>query len=261
MIGRRSIAGLCMLCALALSAFAAQSAAAATKGTTMFTCSSSAAVKDFADADCTTKPGSSFGHVAVAENTATHLAYKNTTVQVFQSTAVGVKFKLESNSLSGTGEAINLKDPSGEHYIHGTNIKLKYTGVAVSPEPCKVKGLPGGEGVIETKPLTATTTEKGDSIVLTPMEGTVFAEWEFTGAGCALNEAGALKVVGSITCKPNGALITCNHAEITTAGTLRLGSALGAKAGYEGTSTVTGSDVLEGEGTTKPLSVTTVETA
>jgi len=38
MASRKTIAGLCLLCALGLSAFAAQSASAAVAGTTAFTC-------------------------------------------------------------------------------------------------------------------------------------------------------------------------------------------------------------------------------
>lgn len=266
MNGRRAIVGLCMLCALLVSAFAAQSASAVTKGTTMFTCVEGGGLKDWGDAHCSEGTGK-FGHVEVAENTTTHTTYKNTSIQKFESTVAGTKFALTSESLHGTGSATNLKEAEGEdkgeHWIHGTNIELTYSEVKTTVPKCGVSGVPaepkGGPGMVTTKPLTATTTTKGDSLVLSPMEGEVLAEFQFTGAECPLVSAGTVKVVGSITCKPKGATLTCNHEEVTTAGTLRLGSKFGTKAGYDGTSTVTGADKVEE--TTKPLSVTTVETA
>jgi hypothetical protein len=76
MTGRtRAIAGACLLCALLVSAFAAQSASAVTKGTTAFTCKETG-TGDFKDAHCKegVSPGTgSFKHVEVAKDTTTHI--------------------------------------------------------------------------------------------------------------------------------------------------------------------------------------------
>jgi hypothetical protein len=66
MNGRRAILDLCMLCALLVSAFAAQSASAA--GTTGFTCKAGAAEAGFSDAHCLTPAVGAavkFTHVAI----------------------------------------------------------------------------------------------------------------------------------------------------------------------------------------------------
>jgi hypothetical protein len=283
MTGRRAIVGLCLLSALLVSAFAAQSASAATKGTTVFTCSKEAAVKDFAKEHCVTgDPGTKeYGHVAVAENTTTHITITNAKTnaattgpesQVLKATIAGSPIELVSTEVHGTGGLRNKKEASGEHYIHGHEIVLTYSNVVVNGFPeCEVYntkgGVKGAKGVVQTNKLTGTTAGKGASIVFSPEVGTVFAEFHVTGVGCPFAkspEVLKLSVVGTITCKPthpSGATITCNHEEVTNAKTLRLQSALGPVAGLNGKVTVLGSGEKEPEGTTKPLSVTTVETA
>lgn len=281
MIGRRAIVSLCMLCALAVSALAAQSAGAATKGTTAFTCAKvtpAAGTAGFSKEHCTpsdaVSTNAAFEHVAINENTTTHITVTNEktnaatngpTSAVFKSTAAGAEFQLVATGVHGEGGLENKKegpgDPNpGEHYIHVHELTLTFTGVTESLLKCEVfthnEAGSGEKGVIHTEPLTITSTGQGDSLKITPKTGTVFAS--FTLKGCAIE--GTYKVVGSLTCKPNGATINCSHEEVTTQGTLKLGSAFGPKAGYAGSVTVTGSHKEEGVGTTKPLSVTTVET-
>ena len=257
MNGRRAIVGLCLLCAMAFSAIAAQSAMAA-KGTTLFTCSEAAAVKDFGSADCNTA-GANFGHVEVEQGLTTHTAYKNTTVQVLKSTLAGTAVTLSSNSLTGTGSCTNQLNGK-EHFISCSEVKLQYSGVTVNtPAGCGVSGVPGGAGTIETKALKSTTQTELMALKVEAGVGVTLAEWTWTGASCPFT--GTAKLVGSITCVPSGAELACNHEEVTTSGTLRLGNALGPKAGYEGRVTISGGEGKASEGKpTNPLSATTKET-
>jgi hypothetical protein len=267
MNGRRAIFGACALFALLISAFAAQGASAATKGTTVFTCTSTALVKDFATEHCNPSdpPGTSFGHVSVNENTTTHFTATNektnattngSTQSKLKATVAGSAIELVATGVHATGGLENKKEASGEHYVHGHEIVIKYTGVTETLLGCGVVGIPGGANTIETKKLTATTAAKGDGIEFKPEEGSTFAEFQLTG--CVV--ANTYKVVGSIICTPSGATIGCEHNPVTAQKTLRLQSALGPVAGYDGKVTVTASHKEEGVGTTKPLSVTTVET-
>ena len=78
---RRTIFGLCMLCALAFSAIAAQGASAA--GQTAFTCVENAGEKDFTKAHCAPADfvGSgkgTFGHVAFTGTTHARLSNEKT---------------------------------------------------------------------------------------------------------------------------------------------------------------------------------------
>jgi len=98
----------------------------------------------------------------------------NTTVQKCKSTVTGNRIHAGIELLTATGSAGNERDPSGEHWIYGKGVKLVYTGVTTSVANCGVSGKPGGAGVVETNPLTATTTGKGMLIELKPEEGTAF---------------------------------------------------------------------------------------
>jgi len=91
MIGRRSVIGLSLLCALLFSAFAAQSASAAlttSKNTTAFTCVSKAS-GGFSDSHCdtTASPGT-FGHELIT-TAGTEVDTTNTTNAVLKGEVVG----------------------------------------------------------------------------------------------------------------------------------------------------------------------------
>jgi hypothetical protein len=275
----RAIAGLCMLCALLISAFAAQGASAATKGTTAFTCKEVAAgTGHFKKAHCKPEDAGTgnFDHVAFAEKTTTDLSITSektnaetnaTTPSTLKATVAGTAIELTTNTVHGEGGLENLKEgptePNpGEHYIHAHKVTLTYTNVEEKKAGCEVftdKGPtePVGEkGVIHTEPLTVTSTGQGDSLKITPETGTTFAV--FWLKNCVVE--GTYKVVGSLTCKPDGATIKCDHTEVTTQGNLHLQSAVGPKAGYEGSLTISGKDTTPGDVNFTPLSVTTVET-
>lgn len=288
MIGRRTIIGLCAVCALFVSAFAAQGAAAITKGTTVFTCSSSAAVKDFKTSHCKEgESGTAFGHIAVTEGTATTFKATNANTNAetngptsakLKSTIAGSEFQLVATGVEATGTLENTKEATGEHMVIGKGIVIKYTGVTESLLGCSVEGTkPAGTatpGTIETYALTATTTGKGDAIEFKPEVGNLFAEFDLfkPAASCpfATGEP-VFKVIGSIICspdqaeppvKPSGTTLTCSHEKVTGQGKLRIGGEAGPKAGYDGKVTLNAGTKKESEeGKTTPLSVTTVETA
>jgi hypothetical protein len=274
----RAIIVVCMACALLVSAFAAEGAAAETKGTTLFTCKRQAnPAFNFLDAHCKERSAGGangfYEHISVSENTTTKVTLtseqtKNNTTEdtpaVLKATVAGSVIELVAKKIHGDGGLENKKegggDPNpGEHFIHtgADSITLKYTEVTEKLLGCTVTGLPGGAGTIETKPLTVTSTGQADSLKIQPKEGTIFAEFKLEG--CAV--ANTYKVVGSATCTPAGATLNCEHSAITAQKTLRLQSALGPVAGYEGSVTVKGKDETAGDKEFIPLSVTTVPTA
>jgi hypothetical protein len=272
MTGRRAIVGLCLLWALAFSAFAAQSASAATKGTTAFTCkeTSEGTGEKFSKAHCKqadTSPSGKFRHVDVKEGTQTEVEVTNantnaetngSTVVRFHSTLAGVKFELQATGATGTGTVENRKDPvTGEHYVHAQT-STKYTGVTEALLGCEVFGLPGGKGVIETNKLTTTTAGQGDAGKLVPEAGGVFTEFEAKGpAGCP----GTVKVFGSVKGVPDGATISSTASKVTEEKTLRIGNATtGPLAGIGVTTTFKGRDKAAGDTQFTPLSATTIET-
>jgi hypothetical protein len=259
MNGRRAILGLCALLALALSAVAAQGAAAASKGTTGFTCVEKAG--GFTDAHCKSVGSGNFSHVEIPENTPTEGIGTNETtngerqIERLKATIAGSAIELTAKIVEAQAVAENKKDPvTGEHYSEGEG-KSVFKEVTETKLGCEVVGLPGGKGVIETKQLTATTKGQGDAGKLSPKSGTVFAEFELKG--CVV--AATYKVVGSLICPSNGVTGACNHAETTALKTLRLNSAVGPVVGVEGTGTAKARAVGSG-GAYTTLSVTTVET-
>jgi hypothetical protein len=280
MNGRRAIVGLCMLCALLVSAFAAQSASAVTRGTTAFTCK----LKDpmtgpgFSAAHC--KPGDAvvtgakFEHIPIAEGEKTHVTFSNTgiglgTTEVgvhrLKSTIAGSAVQFSSSEVDCSGSLQNKKHgagepPEGEHYIHGTGIPCTLSNFKEELLGCTVTGItaPGGKEMVSTTKLTTTTTGKGHTITLSPESGTLLAEFELTG--CVIGPI-TLKLFGSLTCIPDGATINCTHNNGTELKGLRFQNATtGPLAGYEGTFTVKGGKEPITE-PTSPISVTTVETA
>ena len=268
MTGRRTIVGLCLLCALAFSAFAAQGASAATKGTTQFTCKEVAAgTGTFTKAHC--KPGDAgkgdFSHVTVAENETTELVGSNEKTNaatngaektILHANVVGLETEIVAATVHGTGSATNLKDPTGEHFVEGTGV-INYTGAELlKPQPTKCK-LEKTE--YSTKELRATTTGQGDFLKFEPKEGETFIEFNVISNApetCPASIIGNYKVTGSIKGTPEGATTTFTRAGTTEQNTLKL---RGQKAGVEGKLTISGRAKGSG-GTYTPLSVTTIET-
>ncbi|HSS34361.1 MAG TPA: hypothetical protein VLL27_13880, partial [Solirubrobacterales bacterium] len=207
MIGRKAVIGLTVLCALLVSAFAAQAASAV--GTTAYTCKGvTAGTGTFKAGHC--KPGDAgtgnFSHVSIANGTSTEITGSdlNTagehTGAILKSTVSGSAVELVAKEISGTGTMSNSLN--GAEMVASGEGAIKYSGVTEKLLGCKVTGKPGGAGVVETKQLFATTKEVGDKLKFTPKEGTVFAEFELTE--CAVGPT-TVKVVGSVLGVPDGA--------------------------------------------------------
>jgi hypothetical protein len=274
MTGRRTIVGLWMLCALALSAFAAQSASATTKGTTAFTCKKTGAGGGFTKSHCKPADAGSgeYSHVAVAENTTTEIkgTNQNTAAETTKATNLilkvtvgGVELELQATGLAGEGWTENRKDPgTGEHYLVDAGM-TQFTGVTVQKpagKGCKVytdnEGVKGAEGVVDTAQLSVTSKGQGDFLKFEPTEGSTFARFIFDGCSPAVPACeGTWEVTGSLKGVPEGATVRFSHTEVTTQNTLK---GKGSKAGLEGTVAI--SSRMDNTETYTPLSVTTVET-
>jgi hypothetical protein len=260
MTARRSIVGLTVLCALAFSAFAAANASAA--GTTTFTCSEAASVKNFSDADCSTKvsEGAKFGHIAIAEGTATELKATGGT-QTLTTHVGGIVVELQCTAVKTTSGSSTNTLVSGVMQNLGSGIQLEYTGCTVlkpSGIGCTVGhdvGTTYVPGTIITNTLksetiegtTATTT----GVKFTPagVAGTPFAEITISGCTTTPPNLTNAKVLGTAVGTPSGANLVFTAA--STAG-LTFG---GQTASLAGTITVTAKGTKDAAFT--PLSVTT----
>ncbi|MGV1048664.1 MAG: hypothetical protein ACOYD4_09110 [Solirubrobacterales bacterium] len=262
MIRRKTIIGLCSLCAIFVSAFAAQGASAA--GTTAFTCkqvTKAEGTAGFSKAHC--KPADAvatnakYEHFPIANGTKTEVAVSdlNTggehTGAIVKFTVAGSAIELIAKEVSGSGTMSN-SEVGGEMIASGEG-SLKYSGVTESLMGCKVTGKPGGAKVVETKQLAATTAGVGDKLKVTPNGATPFAEFELTE--CAIGPI-TIKVFDSAFGVPDGATVNTVHNTMTAEKTLRLQNATtGPLAGLEGTLTISGR-ANSGEPYT-PLSPTT----
>lgn len=266
MIRRRPVAGLLLLCALLFSAFAAQSASA-TPGTTAFTCSSGAAIKDFSDAHCDsgTSEGS-FGHIEVGPeqeveieitNAKTKNETKESTPAILKGTVFGVPGEITCTTVAGTGKSENVVIGEVEQN-EGTNLAIKYTACTVNkPTNCKVKEpieVTGSSITVEN--LGASKTEMG--VEFKPKEKTL-SEITFEGASCVI-KGQTFKVEGSLvatgsrgdteaTTSSGG---TLGFTNAMTKETLKLG---GSAAEFSSTFTVN----MKVEGEVKPLTLTTTK--
>ena len=249
MTGRKAIVGLCMLCALMLSAIAAQGASAA--GTTAVTCEKVApGTGTHSDAHCkTASPGGEYKHVEFGTNTTTTGTLSNNltgvekSVGVLKATVAGLGVQLNAQTVSATGTLEN-KSEGSEMWAQGETSAAGIVFEEVTANlGCSVTGLPGGAGKVETSQVKATTKGQGDSLKFEPSSGTKFAEFELSGAGCPEAVKGKYPVFGSATCVPNGATCVFTHTEITTAKSLRLKNATeGPIAGISGSITIKAKD-------------------
>lgn len=279
---RKSMVGICLLCAFVIGAVAAQSAIAIPTGTTVFTCKKKA-VKGgvgFSKAHCKKEDAVSseaeYEHVAVAENTTTTVTGTtlNTkgeeTPSFLESVQSGVAEQLESKlahilpELNGQKSWVrNMKDPeTGEHTVEG-EVWVRYTKVAVTKpagKGCKVKGeevttnrlkfsTKGQEVEVEGKPEMFVKFEPA-------VEGQPFAVFEVEGCSVvALN--GKYEAIGSVKARADGTTLSLTHSDVTTQGTLKL---RGQKAGFESVTTIEATDPELKDTVDTPLSVTTVST-
>lgn len=260
MIRQKTLIGVCMICALFVSAVAAQSASAV--GTTGFTCKEKKEPggAGFSDAHCKSEvsSGAKFEHVAIPEGTETEGRVSNektasettaSTIAVLTSSISGVQVELQATSTLGEANGTNKKTAGGEMFIEGTG-KTTYTGVTVikpAGKSCVVKG-----GTIVSNLLRGTSLGQGMEGKLEPATGETFLV--VTIEKCtteALNNT--YPVTGSIRCPNIGATIFCEETAVTAQGTLKFG---GNKAGV-GVATTATARAKSTEAFT-PVSATTI---
>ena len=263
MTGRKSIVGLCTLCALMLSVFAAQSASAA--GTTAVTCEKvEKGTGDFSDAHCKEAGGSKeYKHVTFAPNTATQVTGSNTTtgevrsIWVLKTTIAGLGVVLQAKKVTGGIATVENKESATEMWAEGSGEKIVFEEVTANLG-CFFTGLPGGAGKVETRALRGTTKGQGMSLKYEPEVGNFFAEFELSGAECPAALKGKYPVFGSVNGVPNGSTTVFSHAEITAAKSLRLKNAFeGPTVGLDGSTTTLAKDAGNEKTGEWPLAVTT----
>ncbi|HET7444456.1 MAG TPA: hypothetical protein VFJ57_07340 [Solirubrobacterales bacterium] len=232
MIGRKSVIGIAVLCALAPSAFAAASASAEQRAVT---CAPEGS--GFSDAHCTTagSPGT-FSHVNIPNGEATAITggnektASNTTaasVAKLKGALSGVETEVQCTTVGGSGELTNTATS-----VSGSGT-IEYTGCTVTKpagKGCVVKG-----GAVTTEKLAATTVgQAANNVKFTPAGETNFAVIPIEGCSiAALNNN--FPVTGSLVATATGATLSTTHAGVTTQNTLKFG---GVKAGLEGAITI-----------------------
>jgi hypothetical protein len=257
MSGRRAIFGLCALCALLVSAFAAQSASAA--GTTAFTCVKGAGAKNLWGEHClASDPGGTaqeYGHVEIGHQptdetsiTATNGTTGGATVPTaLKATIGGVSVTLTATAVTGEeGKLLNKETGTGEMYTHLTG-RLHYTNVTAT-KGCSVyaDNSPtemGAKETVVTEPLTATTEGLTNKAKIQPASGTVFARFYLTECEAAFSSLnGTYTVSGSIkTTTIEGATAKFTHADTTAQETLSVNNVAN-PAGITGSLTIKGAN-------------------
>lgn len=261
MTGRRTTAGLSLLCALLVCAFAAQSASAAKAvNTTAFTCSKGGGNLDFNDPHCDEKVTAGtgdYGHVAIENNTTTEIEAPKVGVNAtLVSTTFGVKMEVSCTTTFTTGSIHNVESESKKHTVTG-EVTAKFSGcTVVKPPKCVV-----------AEPITVKATYEGVEgigagkeemgIELKPTEGSSFTSLEFKDkgaekcslAGKAFTVHGAAIATGSPAPNSKHTGSTANLTDERTTSLLALG---GASAGFSMQSTV----LMSGFG--NPMALTTV---
>ncbi len=202
MIGRRSTAGLTLLCALLLSAFATQSASAQVgtpaTNTTAVTCVKGGGNLDFSDAHCDLKVTAGtgeYGHVAIeaGKQTAadgTNAKTKSNTTEaepgIMKTIFLGVNIEITCESVTNTGSWIENVEKEGKHTVEGTATGSFSKCKVVKPLNCAVKepivGIGKGRGVEGLK--YGATEKEAMGVEVTQHEGKNFAEVTFEGEKC-----------------------------------------------------------------------------
>ncbi|MGH7484436.1 MAG: hypothetical protein ACREMY_02385 [bacterium] len=240
MNGRRTLVGLALLSAFALSAFAVPSMAQAGTGTTAFTCVSGGGAKDFSDSHCKTSvtPGTgAYGHETITVGTKTAIASTSTLTNITLSgTIATIKVKVTCTGATGTGFLTNEEPSAGNHTLTGSETEITYTGCDIDLGKAEVTcSLAGGK--IELPGVKAIDVESAHGFAMgikfEPEKGTTFATFT-TGADCPNIPNQTFNITGSAVGVPNGA--TLEFTEATTKPTLSLG---GNAASFTDTDTLT----------------------
>jgi hypothetical protein len=253
MTARKTIIGLCSLCAMLFSAFAAQSAMAVSQ--TAVKCAAVGSGATFSDEHCIfAGSGSGFKHEAFTGKINAALTNFTTVGRepVFLESVVGgLNTILEAKKVEGTGTVENAEAGLfSEMYAEGLAETLTFSEVLVTNRSCFIFGITPGTGAktlstINTQPIRGTT--KGQATGKIKFEpqtaGGKFAEFELTGAFCPEALKGLYPVFGTfISQKTEGATTPIAHNPITEAKSLRLKNAVtGPVAGLAGRVTINSS--------------------
>ncbi|MGD9736128.1 MAG: hypothetical protein AB7V58_11060 [Solirubrobacterales bacterium] len=240
MIGRKTVLGLVVLCALAVSAFAAASASASEAGGA-WKCKAVKGTGHWNDDHCTNTNAGNTGNWdttwvpgsfnIVGSNAKTTEATTGKATSKLLGSLSGVVTELQCTEVSGAGELTN-SEVGETKSVTGTGV-ITYESCSVtkpSGKGCVVKG-----GTVVTKTLKGTTVGvAAERLKFEPNSGTTFAEIEIEKCTIgALNNT--FPVTGSLVAETTGATTTSTHAGITAQGTLKFG---GVKAGLEGALTI-----------------------
>jgi hypothetical protein len=264
MTARKAIFGLCAVCAMLFSAFAAQSAMAVSQ--TGVTCASTSTGAQFKDAHCKESPAGSevgFKHVAFAGKTTGTLT--NTTTGgskesgFLKATIGGLETIIEAKTVAASGSITN-EEVGGEMLVKGETETIKFSEVSVTNRTCTFTGVnPGGSetvGSVETQPVTGSTAGQAKGVVkFQPKAGETakFAEFKLSGASCPEALVGTYPVFGVVLSNAaEGATLPIVHNTVTTqtGQKLRLKNATtGPLAGLAGKITISA-------GAPNPISVT-----
>jgi hypothetical protein len=260
MNGRRAVIGLCMLCALLISAIGAQGASAA--GTTAYTCKKvePPSGAGFSKAHCkaadAVASNAAYAHVEIpaGEQTVTTVTNagngtntETTVSQVLNGKILGVSVGITCTGVTGTGTQTNVantEEPKTSMRISGTSA-LNYTGCTTKVPNCTIKNPIEANTTVESTHTGVNEKEKGLTF---KQVGEQFTKIVFQGESCAI--AGTYPVTGKAVGRVDGATITFNTGEDE----LKLGPEA---ADITGTVTVSGRKTTEVVCT--PLSITTTE--
>jgi hypothetical protein len=262
MTARKAIFGLCAVCAMLFSAFAAQSAMAVSQ--TAVTCKKGSGA-GFSDEHCKIAVGSgaSFVHEAFVGETGGTLTNATTggAKEPFylRATIGGLEVIIEAKTVAASGTVMNGESGS-EMFAEGKASTIKFSEVSVVNRSCEFVGRNPDEsettGSVETQPIKGSTKGQAKGVVLfEPQAGstTKFAEFTLLGAKCPLALLGTYPVYGTVLSNAaEGATLPIKHGTVTSeaAPKLRLKNAEeGPIAGVEGKLTFSA-------GAPNPISVT-----
>jgi hypothetical protein len=226
MNGRRTLVGLALLSALALTAFAAPSAAQAGTGTTAVTCVEvTPPTGDWADAHCTVPAtDGSFAHEVIPVGQETTIESSSTLASITLSgTIATIKAKITCTGQSGMGVITNEEPTAGNHTLTGKETEIKYTGCDIDLGKTEVTcSLVGGE--VNVPSVKSMDVENAHTFAMgikfEPTKGTVFATFK-TGNDCPNIPNQEFNITGSALGVPHGA--TLEFTEASTKPTLSLG--------------------------------------
>ncbi|MDX6654262.1 MAG: hypothetical protein QOH18_972 [Solirubrobacterales bacterium] len=241
MTGRRSVIGIFVLCALALCAFGAASAAAneAEEGeAVMCEANTETGKQQFNDPHCTNPETGNGGYKHVPILPGFNAAWASSNEKTASGTTAAQPSKL-ATTISGIATEIECTTVTGEgtltnaaSAVSGTG-KIAYKGCTVT-KPAG-KGCIVTEGGFTTAALAVTTVgQTTNNVKFSPSSGTEFATVPISKCSTEVLNNKFL-VTGSVTETASGATLTTTEEGVTKQETLKLG---GKAAGLSGAHTV-----------------------